>query len=245
MVLLFLFCSIGFRSEESSTSPLDPAIPRPAEHMSGHGGNFHLHGGHLEHVIGDEDSVDRPAAGMSTDELDRQQYSLTTSKFFVDSTYFSFYGVNFFFCSIGFRSEESSTSPLDPAIPRPPEHMSGHGGNFHLHGGHLEHVIGDDDIISRPPAGINSHQFDSERYVSCQQVFCRFGNSLAFSVLMKMYHIHYAIIEQRIPPLQYVTLQFHDRQNTCQDMGEISTCTVDIWNMPLAMRTFQTHRLLG
>jgi len=67
------------------------------DHSPGHGGNFHLHGGHLEHVIGDEDNVDRPAAGMSTDELDRQQYSLATSKFFVDSTYyFSFYGVIIF-----------------------------------------------------------------------------------------------------------------------------------------------------
>jgi len=41
---------------------------RPVEHIHGHGGNFHLYNGHLEHVIGDAD-VNPPAAGMSTKEL--------------------------------------------------------------------------------------------------------------------------------------------------------------------------------
>jgi hypothetical protein len=39
-------------------------------HIHGHGGKFHLYGGELERVYGDED-VNRPAAGMTTEELVR------------------------------------------------------------------------------------------------------------------------------------------------------------------------------
>jgi len=40
--------------------------------IHGHGGKFLLHGGILENLTGEED-FDRPAAGLTSEELNKQQ----------------------------------------------------------------------------------------------------------------------------------------------------------------------------
>lgn len=58
----------GNSDEIQSSHPTTPTI-------HGHGGHFHLHAGHLEYVTGDADmDPNAPAAGMSSEELDKQPW---------------------------------------------------------------------------------------------------------------------------------------------------------------------------
>ena len=153
-----IFSDPAFRSEAAGVSKSENFagnFPRTAEHMSGHGGNFHLHGGHLEHVIGDEDGTPSVAAGMASDY---QRYIFMIYRAYLN-----------YICtlSLSFRTEaadQHKSESYGGNSPRAAEHMSGHGGNFHLYGGHLEHVIGDEDGKPSVATGMNRAELDHQWY---------------------------------------------------------------------------------